>query len=805
LKPEELEPRLVLSPTPIGLSDAMPVMNQAVSLTVDPNLIHYGEITITGSQGTQVLPIDDQGQAVWTPSLYGQYNLTVGTESENVWVTAQRMYFHWTGGDNALQHITIVQDDGSLDNWRWRGVKATAWVGGESTYHYTDPQSYVNAWDYARSYDGISLDELYVNDAGADLAVAQAVGMLPQQWGTNYTYAVWVDGFSNSTNTSVSALKSANATILMEDYWGDSSLHVERWKQIRQHGLQSESVLDIAPGFYISEGQRGPRTEAEVRETFREVRLAAPEAPGIGVVEWWDHNFALAAAVDQAITDYYLKPVIDLSVNAANQLVAWNIGNDDAQGFSVDFLDGSGTTLQTVDLAAIQPNGQQTLTIPDHAVAARLVNPAGTVNLYPNGLFTIPPPPGQYNWTDANGDALWSTFSNWNPHGPPPGNIDSGNYAYFDGSISNPIAVSANTGETSVNSVRFATAGWTIAGSHTAQDFFTYWISSAGAGINTIDIGYRTTSGVPAAFAVDTNDTLIMNGVVSGNGGAIKSGAGTLILTNVNTYPGSTAINGGTLAVNGTQPNSAITVASGATLTGTGQTGPVTVNGSMRPGGAVPGILHTGSILFASGSSYRVRLNGTSQGSDYDATAANGAIDLSDANLMVSLGFGSLVGDQFTILSSTGTITGTFHGLPNGQDFAVGGAGFRIIYTPHSVLLTHVTDAALRFLASAPSGNQAGALLGVTSITPGDPWFAVIFAVNTNTGGATVTVVSGQAPSCGWGSADPRTLVGTASAEDASSTDALAADPSPVTTDSQHQLFDGDTVSEPQVIALVQR
>jgi autotransporter-associated beta strand protein len=262
--------------------------------------------------------------------------------------------------------------------------------------------------------------------------------------------------------------------------------------------------------------------------------------------------------------------------------------------------------------------------------------------------------------------------------------------------------------------VVFATAGWTIAGSPTAQDFFTYAISSSGAGTNTVNIGYRTTSGVPAYFYVDANNTLVMNGEVFGNGGENKGGAGTLVLTNANTYPGPTTINAGTLAVNGTQPNSAITVGSGATLAGTGQTGPVTVNGTLSPGGAAPGLLHTGDVLFAPNSTYGVRLNGTSQGSGYDATAANGPVNLGDANLMVSLGFGSLVGDRFTILTSTGTISGTFHGLPNGQVFAIGDARFRITYTADSVVLTHVADAATQFLVSAPAGSQAGAPFDVT-------------------------------------------------------------------------------------------
>jgi hypothetical protein len=125
-------------------------------------------------------------------------------------------------------------------------------------------------------------------------------------------------------------------------------------------------------------------------------------------------------------------------------------------------------------------------------------------------------------------------------------------------------------------------------------------------------------------------------------------------------------------------------------------------------------VLHSGNVLFAAGSTYRVRLNGISQGSGYDATAASGSVNLGDANLTVSLGFGSLVGDQFTILSSTGTISGTFHGLQNGQVFAIGNARFRITYTANSVVLTHVADAATQFLVSAPAGSQAGAPFDVT-------------------------------------------------------------------------------------------
>ena len=59
----------------------------------------------------------------------------------------------------------------------------------------------------------------------------------------------------------------------------------------------------------------------------------------------------------------------------------------------------------------------------------------------------------------------------------------------------------------------------------------------------------------------------------------------------MNTYTGTTTVSDGTLLVNGSIANSAVTVQSGATLGGTGTTGPLTINngGTHSPGNS-PGM-----------------------------------------------------------------------------------------------------------------------------------------------------------------------------------------------------------------------
>jgi autotransporter-associated beta strand protein len=270
--------------------------------------------------------------------------------------------------------------------------------------------------------------------------------------------------------------------------------------------------------------------------------------------------------------------------------------------------------------------------------------------------------------------------------------VNAGSTLQVQGGISVPSFVSlasagaanATGGLESVSGSNTMTGGIALFGNSTfsADPGSTLTVST-----NPVQLGaftLATNVGGAATIASPIRDT----------GMLIKAGAGVLTLSGTSTYTGLTLVTAGTLLVNGSQPSSSVTVNGGATLGGTGTTGPVTTNGSISPGVGGPGILHSGNTTFNAGSSFAVDLNGATVGIGYDELFAAGTVALTGPTLTVSVGFPSALGNAFTILQSSGVLSGTFAGLPEGSTLASGGRTFRINYTTNTVTLTDVTPAA---------------------------------------------------------------------------------------------------------------
>ena len=126
------------------------------------------------------------------------------------------------------------------------------------------------------------------------------------------------------------------------------------------------------------------------------------------------------------------------------------------------------------------------------------------------------------------------------------------------------------------------------------------------------DISSRLAAFGSNGATFDTNgNNVTLASTLFGVGGLSKAGVGTLTLTGIETYSGATAVNAGTLVVNGSIANSAVTVNAGATLAGTGTVGATTIRsgGTFAPGNSPGTITVQGNLAFQSGAIYLVQVN----------------------------------------------------------------------------------------------------------------------------------------------------------------------------------------------------
>ncbi|MCC8983156.1 autotransporter outer membrane beta-barrel domain-containing protein, partial [Bradyrhizobium acaciae] len=243
------------------------------------------------------------------------------------------------------------------------------------------------------------------------------------------------------------------------------------------------------------------------------------------------------------------------------------------------------------------------------------------------------------------------------------------------------------------------TSGGSIASSKAVINDGVFDISRAGGGVS---INSLSGTSIFGAVNLGANTLTFANangtfaGVIrdGGAGGGVVMAGGKEILTGINTYTGSTTINGGTLEVDGSIANSPkVTVNSGGTLSGTGTVGsepvvffhdgvtptlsganaggtlrggfviaaPTTImsGGTLAPGSAADptGTLTIGgSLAFQSGAIYQVHVTPTAAAS----TSLNANATLGGATVNAVFANGGYISRQYTILTAAGGISGTF-------------------------------------------------------------------------------------------------------------------------------------------------
>jgi len=242
------------------------------------------------------------------------------------------------------------------------------------------------------------------------------------------------------------------------------------------------------------------------------------------------------------------------------------------------------------------------------------------------------------------------------------------------------------------------------------------------------DTGSQVTLG-ESQLTVAQEDNSEFAGAISGSGGIVKSGDGTLNLSGDSDYTGPTSVDGGKLAVNGSIVSD-VTVNDGGALGGNGSVGSTTINGggALTPGNSIGRLTVNGDLDFAAGSVYEVEVNAAGQGDRVDATGLV-TID-SGASVAVMAADGDYNGrTDYVIVTGAGGIDGTFGSVTSDLAFL----DPLLRYSSTAVTLSLYRND-IDFADVAVGFNQAGVAAAVQSRGIDDPLFEAV--VNQNAAGA---------------------------------------------------------------------
>ncbi len=305
-------------------------------------------------------------------------------------------------------------------------------------------------------------------------------------------------------------------------------------------------------------------------------------------------------------------------------------------------------------------------------------------------------------WDGGGASSLWSyndgaggggKYTNWGPNGKLP---VTGDGFEFGGTAR--LSNTNDLNNISTTNITFMSGAGAFVLGGNALTFTGGGITNSSTNLQTINMALGLNATITIAA---TTGSVAVVGQVSGAGGISKTGANTLLLTNANTYAGTTNITTGLLSANnitgsatGTGAVSVTGTLGGAgTITPTGSNG-ITVNsgGALAPGnGTTPGTMTfnftstTGKLTMSSGSGFQYHLGSAGVGDMLAIVGASAGDVIFNNNMINFMGTGAVGSYKIfdTSLNST-----TWTGLTvNGSGQITGGLTYTNLTGGYSAIL----------------------------------------------------------------------------------------------------------------------
>ncbi len=245
-----------------------------------------------------------------------------------------------------------------------------------------------------------------------------------------------------------------------------------------------------------------------------------------------------------------------------------------------------------------------------------------------------------------------------------------------------------------------------------------------------------------AALIIDQPEAATLGNALNGTGTFTKRGVGTLTIVGENGLSGPTSVETGNLIVNGALASSAVSLATGTLLGGTGTVGSVdaAAGSTIAPGASIGTLNVAGTFVQRAASTYAVEVASTGQGDKIvtggDVTLASGAI----LNVTKTDAARYVLGTRYTVLTSATAVNGRY--VLTGNNRVSRFIDVVAAYDAKNVYLNVAQTSS--FASAAGTPNQLASASGVDAAGNGAVYTAIAYLPDTRSAQAAFDLVSGE-------------------------------------------------------------